>query len=82
MDTDKVRKDVGDMLTDLPADVRRIYPHADPVRVASGNTVTVFNVAGNKYRLVAAIHYNAGRVYVLRIMTHADYGRGTWKDRL
>jgi mRNA interferase HigB len=63
-------------------DVRRIFPHADAVRVASGNTVTVFNIAGNKYRLAAAIHYNAGRLYVLRIMTHAEYDKGTWKETL
>jgi len=29
-------------------DVRRVYPHADAVPVASGNTVTVFNICGNK----------------------------------
>ena len=45
-------------------DVRRVYPHADMVAVASGNSVTVFNICGNKYRLIAAIHYNRQRVYV------------------
>ena len=63
-------------------DVRRVYPHADAVTVASGNTVTVFNIGGNKYRLVAAIHYNRQRVYVLGLLTHADYSKGFWKDNL
>lgn len=63
-------------------DVRRSYPHADAVTVASGNDVTVFNVAGNKYRMVTAIHYNAQRVYVLSVMTHAEYGKGKWKATL
>lgn len=63
-------------------DVRRVYPHADLVTVASGNRVTVFNVGGNKYRLIAAIHYNARRLYVLRLLTHAEYSRGFWKDAL
>ena len=63
-------------------DVRLVFPTADAVTVKSGNTVTVFNIGGNKYRLVAAIHYNAGRVYVLRILTHAEYDKGAWKNTL
>ena len=64
------------------AETRRSFPHADAVKVASGNTVTVFNVAGNAYRLIAALHYNRETVYVLRVMTHAEYDRGKWKDEL
>src|ERR1700693_641747 len=56
-------------------DVRRVYPHADAVTVASENTVTVFNLCGNKYRLIAAIHYNRQRVYVLRLLRHAEYSK-------
>ncbi len=64
------------------ADLRRTFGHADLVKVASGNTVTVFNVGGNNYRLVCAIHYNRLTVYVLRVMTHAEYDRGKWKEEL
>src|SRR5712691_2246831 len=60
-------------------DVRRVYPHADSVTVGSGNTVTVFNICGNKYRLIAAIHYNRQRVYVLRLLRHAEYSKDFWK---
>jgi mRNA interferase HigB len=63
-------------------DVRRVYPHADKVTVASGNTLTVFNICGNKYRLIAAIHYNRQRVYVLRLLRHAEYSKDFWKDKL
>jgi mRNA interferase HigB len=63
-------------------DVRRVYPHADAVTVGSGKIVTVFNIGGNKYRLIAAIHYNRQRVYVLRILTHSVYGKDLWKDSL
>jgi len=63
-------------------DVRIVYPSADAVEVGSGNLVTVFNIGGNKYRLITAIHYNRQRVYVLRLMTHAEYGKGTWKGTL
>lgn len=62
--------------------VRDYFPHADQVRVASHRPVVVFNVGGNDFRLVAAIHYNTQTVYVLRILTHAEYDRGEWKKQL
>lgn len=40
------------------ADVRKTYASADQV-----GQFTVFNIGGNKYRLIAAIHYNRGKVY-------------------
>src|SRR5437870_3321477 len=51
-----------------PADVKRSFgARVDFVKVASGNTVAVFDIANNKYRLVAAIHYDHPRVFVLRV---------------
>ena len=64
------------------ADVRAAFPHADPVTVVSGRTVTVFNIAGNNFRLITAIHYNTGVVYVLRFLAHAEYDKAHWKDEL
>ena len=61
--------------------VRRVYPHADAVEVA-GNTATVFNIGGNKYRLIVVIHYNRQKVYVRHVLTHAAYDRGSWKESL
>jgi mRNA interferase HigB len=63
-------------------DVRLSFRSADQVRVASGRTAVVFNIGGNKYRLVAAVHYNLGKVFVLRFMTHAEYSKDRWKDEL
>jgi mRNA interferase HigB len=40
----------------------------------------VFNIAGNTYRLIAAIHFNRGRVYVRHVLTHQEYRRGAWKQ--
>ena len=64
------------------ADVRQVYPHADEVRVSSGRPVTIFNVRGNRYRMVTAIHYDKRRVYTLRFMTHAEYDKDRWKETL
>jgi mRNA interferase HigB len=52
------------------------------VTVGSGNIVTVFNICGNKYRLIAAIHFNRQRVYVLQLLRHAEYSREFWKEQL
>ena len=63
-------------------DVRATFPHADPVTVKSGRTVVVFNIAGNRYRLITAIHYNRGLIFTLMVLTHAEYGKDEWKDVL
>lgn len=39
----------------------------------------IFDIGGSKYRLIAAIHYNTGSVYIRHVLTHAEYTRGRWK---
>jgi mRNA interferase HigB len=64
-------------------DVRKEARTADGVAVASGNAVTVFNIGGNKYRLIVAIHYRpVKRLFVLRFMTHKEYDTDKWKAEL
>lgn len=63
-------------------DLRQTFPHADPAKVASGKTVTIFNIAGNHHRLVTAIHYDTGKIFILEILTHADYSKNHWKKSL
>jgi mRNA interferase HigB len=64
------------------ADVRRDFPHADGVAVGSGRTATVFNIRGNRYRLITAIHYRGSRVYTMRFLSHADYDKRRWVAEL
>lgn len=56
------------------------YSHADAVRTRSGEVLTVFNIGGNKYRIVVRIRYDFRLVNVRQVLTHADYDRGRWKD--
>jgi mRNA interferase HigB len=64
------------------ADVKLAYPTADGgVPVASGAKVTVFDLAGNKYRMIANPIYTIQTVVVLEIMTHAEYSKNLWKRR-
>ena len=40
----------------------------------------VFNIGGNKLRLIAAVHYERGKVYIREILTHAEYDAEKWKS--
>ncbi len=55
-------------------ELRQTFPSADQV----GN-LTVFNIGGNKARLIAAIHYNTHRMYIRHVLAHKEYDRGSWK---
>jgi mRNA interferase HigB len=63
-------------------ETRRMFPHADQVKVKSGKLVTIFNLCGNDFRLITAIHYDRRKVFVLNFLTHAEYSRNHWKTRL
>jgi mRNA interferase HigB len=39
----------------------------------------VFNIGGNKFRLIASIAFAPRIVWVKAVMTHAEYDRGAWK---
>jgi mRNA interferase HigB len=55
-------------------EVWKVFPHADLV-----GQRTVFNLGGNKYRLIARISYRTQQMFVLAILTHAEYGKEQWK---
>ena len=52
-----------------PADIKAHYRNASFV----GNNRVVFNIKGNDYRLIVAIAYRVGIVYIKFIGTHAQY---------
>jgi len=54
-----------------PTDVKKMFRSADIV----ANDRVIFDIGGNKYRLVASVHYRGKRVYVRFIGTHAEYDR-------
>jgi mRNA interferase HigB len=57
-------------------ELRRTFASADDV-----DGLTVFNIGGNKYRLVTAIHYNRSKVYIRAVLTHGEYDRNRWKRK-
>ena len=56
-------------------ELRAMFPSANHV-----GKLTVFNIGGNKARLIAAIHYNRKKVYIRAILTHPEYDEGKWKE--
>jgi len=66
-----------------PPSMLKQFPKADPVKVKSGKpNVYVFNILGNEYRLICAVHFKTGIVFTLRFMKHNEYERGAWKNEL
>jgi mRNA interferase HigB len=55
-------------------EVRRDFATASIV----GNCV-VFNIGGNKYRLVTRILYPSQKVFILKVMTHKEYDENKWQ---
>ena len=56
-------------------DVRQTFNTADQV-----GRFTVFDIGGNKFRLIAVIHFNRQKLYVRHVLTHAEYDEKKWKD--
>ena len=40
---------------------------------------TVFNIGGNKYRLIVEVKYDRQVIYVKHVLTHKDYDKDAWK---
>jgi|SRR5215813_14770749 len=55
-------------------DVKKTFGTADIYR-----DCTIFDIAGNRYRLIAIIRYDLEQVNIETILTHAEYDRDKWK---
>ena len=54
-----------------PTDIKEVFRSADILP----NDRVVFNIGGNKYRLVVSVHYRGKRVFVRFIGIHAEYDK-------
>ena len=54
-----------------PSDIKAYYRHASILK----NRRAVFNIKGNDYRLIVAIAYKLGIVYIKFIGTHLEYDK-------
>jgi mRNA interferase HigB len=56
------------------SDLRRTFSTADVYK-----NCTIFNVKGNRYRLIAWVNYSTQKLFIRRILTHAEYDEQDWK---
>jgi mRNA interferase HigB len=57
------------------SEVKAMFPHADQYA-----RFVIFDIGGNKYRLIAIIHYNRRKVFVRHVLTHVEYDTGDWMN--
>ena len=57
------------------SDVREDFRHADIFR-----DCVIFDIGGNKFRLIAKVRYQKKKVYVRFVLTHFDYDKNLWKE--
>lgn len=67
------RAEVEEAEWETPHDLKRKYSKASIL----GNQQVVFDICGNKYRLLAKVNYKNGIVLVNKIGTHKEYNK--WK---
>lgn len=58
------------------AETRNLFNSVDKV-----DDVHVFNVGGNKLRIIVAVHFNTGKVFIRRVLTHPEYDKGHWRAK-
>ncbi|AUT03982.1 hypothetical protein CLI64_28385 [Nostoc sp. CENA543] len=56
-------------------EIQTVYPQAEAV-----SNFTVFNIKGNKYRLITSINYERQIIYIKYVLTHAEYDKDKWKN--
>lgn len=57
------------------AEMKHLFPEVDKV-----GKFHVFDIGGNKIRLIAVVMYQAKRVYIRDVLYHKEYDKGHWKE--
>ncbi len=58
-------------------ELKMVFNSVDQVK-----NLTVFNISGNNFRLIVAIHFNRQKVFIRNILTHAEYDKENWKKEI
>lgn len=56
------------------AEVKQTFNSADYVK-----PITIFDVGGNKYRVIALVNYELQAIAIQHVLTHEEYDKGGWK---
>jgi len=68
---------VGNARWDNYADVRRTFNTADWYK-----GYIIFNVGGNKYRVITGVNFARFIIIIAVVMTHSEYNEEKWKEKL
>ncbi len=63
-------------------DVKAMLTGVDGFNLPCGVPAVVFNIGGNKYRLVVRVFYEFQRIYVKAVLTHQQYDSNLWKEQI
>ncbi len=55
-------------------DVKEMFPQTDQYK-----QFVIFDIGGNKYRLIAEINSTQAKIFVRHVLTHSEYDREKWK---
>jgi mRNA interferase HigB len=57
------------------ADLKKTFNSVDKV-----GPLYVFDIGGNKLRIIASIHFNRQKLYIRHIFSHKEYNAGIWRN--
>ena len=57
------------------AEMKGLFPAVDKV-----GTQHVFDIGGNKLRLIAVVHYRAQKLFIQQVLDHGEYDKGKWRE--
>lgn len=65
------KKKVENAEWEKPSDILQSFTHARPIK----NGRVIFNINKNDYRLIVAVNYKSGQVYITFLDTHEEYNK-------
>jgi len=57
------------------AEMKRLFPATDKV-----GPQHVFDIGGNRLRLIAIVQYRAQKLFIQHVLDHAEYDKGKWRE--
>ncbi|WP_271194971.1 type II toxin-antitoxin system HigB family toxin [Pseudomonas turukhanskensis] len=57
------------------AEMKRVFPATDKVGAQH-----VFDIGGNKLRLIAIVQYRAQKLFIQHVLDHCEYDKGKWRE--
>ena len=60
-------------------DTKATFGQTDVATGVTGRTATIFDIGGNKYRILAHVDYQRQTVKIEAVMDHKEYDKNLWK---